>query len=107
MRLAGLGYGEIRKTDWERMTMKKIDIMVTFEDEKLDALEYVLKKENTTVKKKLDEALRQLYEQAVPEAVREYLDHKAIPVRDRSRRPAKTPTPPLPAGRKEESQHES
>ena len=41
------------------------------------------------------------------EAVREYLDHKAIPVRDRSRRPAKTPTPPLPAGRKEESQHES
>ncbi|RGX56790.1 hypothetical protein DWV16_00220 [Anaerotruncus sp. AF02-27] len=87
--------------------MKKIDIMVTFEDEKLDALEYVLKKENTTVKKKLDEALRQLYEQAVPEAVREYLDHKAIPVRDRSRRPAKTPTPPLPAGRKEESQHES
>ena len=42
--------------------MKKIDIMVTFEDEKLDALEYVLKKENTTVKKKLDEALRQLYE---------------------------------------------
>ena len=87
--------------------MKKIDIMVTFEDEKLDALEYVLKKETTTVKKKLDEALRQLYEQAVPEAVREYLDHKAIPVRDRSRRPAKTPTPPLPAGRKEESQHES
>ena len=87
--------------------MKKIDIMVTFEDEKLDVLEYVLKKENTTVKKKLDEALRQLYEQAVPEAVREYLDHKAIPVRDRSRRPAKTPTPPLSAGRKEESQHES
>lgn len=87
--------------------MKKIDIMVTFEDEKLDALEYVLKKENTTVKKKLDEALRQLYEQAVPEAVREYLDHKAVPIRDRSRRPAKTPTPPLPAERKEESQHES
>jgi len=43
-----------------------------------------LKKEDTSVQKKMDEALRQLYEQAVPEPVREYLDAKAtIGVRPR------------------------
>ena len=31
-----------------------------------------------------------LYEQTVPEAVREYLDSRSAPVRDRPRRPAKS-----------------
>ena len=47
--------------------------------EKLDALEYALRKERTTVQKQMDEALRQLYEAKVPEAVRDYLDNKNKP----------------------------
>lgn len=57
--------------------MKKVEITLSFDEEKLEALEYSLRKEKTTVKKKLDEALGNLYEQSVPEPVREYLESKA------------------------------
>ena len=70
--------------------MKKVEITLSFDEEKLEALEFVLRKEKTTVKKKLDEALATLYEQTVPEAVREYLASRSAPVRDRPRRPAKS-----------------
>ena len=69
--------------------MQKVNITLSFEEEKLGALEIFLKKENTTVQKRMEEALRQLYESAVPEAVREFLDCKAASTtRDRSRRSA-------------------
>ncbi len=68
--------------------MAKTEITLTFEEEKLDALEFCLRKENSTVKKRMDEALQDLYEQSVPGPVREYLDSKAA-LTSRSRRPSK------------------
>lgn len=59
--------------------MEKREIIVTFDNARLDALEFYLKKENTSIQKRMDEALRQLYESTVPEAVREYLDSRAAP----------------------------
>lgn len=59
--------------------MKKTNITLTFDDDKLDALEFSLRKEHSSVQSRMDDALKQLYEQAVPEAVREYLDSKATP----------------------------
>ena len=59
--------------------MKKTNITLTFDDDKLDALEFSLRKEHSSVQSRMDDALKQLYEQAVPEAVREYLDSKAGP----------------------------
>ena len=59
--------------------MAKIEITLTFDGEKMDALEYALRKERTTVQKQMDEALRQLYDTKVPEAVRDYLDNKNKP----------------------------
>ena len=50
--------------------MEKIEITLAFDGEKLDALEYALRKERTTVQKQMDEALRQLYEAKVPEGPR-------------------------------------
>lgn len=47
--------------------MEKNEIMLSFDSEKMEALVFYLKKENTTVQKKMDEALRLLYEQTVPE----------------------------------------
>ena len=47
-----------------------------------------LKKENTTVQKRMNEALTELYERIVPEAVREFLDRKAPPPA-RPKRPAR------------------
>ena len=72
--------------------MKKVNITLAFDDEKLDALEFSLRKENTSVQAKMDEALRQLYEKTVPEPVREYLDSKAAPAPK-----AKRPQKPKPA----------
>ena len=57
--------------------MQKTEITLSFDGEKLDALEFYLKKENTTVQKRMNEALTELYERIVPEAVREFLDRKA------------------------------
>ena len=68
--------------------MAKTEITLTFEEEKLDALEFCLRKVGSTVKKRMDEALRDLYEKSVPGPVREYLDSKSAPT-SRSRHPSK------------------
>ena len=68
--------------------MKKVNITLTFDDDKLDALEFSLRKEHSSVQARMDDALKQLYEQTVPEAVREYLDSRAAPAA-RPRRPAR------------------
>lgn len=72
--------------------MENNEIKLSFDSEKMEALSFYLKKENTTVQKKMDEALRQLYEQAVPEPVREYLDAKSAP----AARPKRPPRPSRP-----------
>ena len=68
--------------------MQKTEITLSFDGEKLDALEFYLKKENATVQKRMNEALTELYEDTVPEAVREFLDRKAPPP-PRPKRPAR------------------
>ena len=74
--------------------MKKANITVTFDEEKLGALEFSLKKEGSSVQARLEQTLGQLYERTVPAPVREYLAARAAP------RPAK-PAPkerPAPSG---------
>lgn len=71
--------------------MENNEIKLSFDSEKLEALAFYLKKENSTVQKKMAEALRLLYEQAVPEPLREYLDAKSAPTR-----PKRPPRPNQP-----------
>lgn len=71
--------------------MEKTEITLSLDSEKMDALAYYLKKESTTAQSKMDEALRQLYESAVPEAVREFLDAKSAPPK-----PKRPPRPSQP-----------
>lgn len=59
--------------------MKKATVTVTFDDEKLGALEFSLRKEHSSVQEHLEDALNALYEKTVPEPLREYLDSKALP----------------------------
>ena len=68
--------------------MQKTNITVAFDEAKLDALEFSLKKEHTTVQARLEQTLEQLYEQTVPQPVREYLDSRAAPP-PRPRRPSR------------------
>ena len=73
--------------------MAKTEITLTFEEEKLDALEFCLKKENSSVKKRMDEALRDHYEKSAPGPVREYLDSKSAPASRSRRSPRPKPAP--------------
>ena len=72
--------------------MEKANITLAFDQEKWDALEFYLKKEKTTAQRRLEESLAQLYEQAVPAPVREYLDSRSAPP-PRPRRPPKADAP--------------
>lgn len=73
--------------------MKKATITIAFDEEKLAALEFSLKKENATVQSRMDEALQRFYEQIVPEPVREYLDSRAAPAQ-KPKRPARSTAKP-------------
>ena len=53
--------------------MKKANISVAFDEEKLSALKMYLGQRNTTVEKELTKALEALYGKTVPAGVREYL----------------------------------
>ena len=66
----------------------KETISIEFDDEKLRALEMVLKKEHSTVPRHLSRTLDELYEKKVPQPVREFIDSKAKP-----KRPARADAP--------------
>ena len=78
--------------------MKKETITVPFNGDKLDALEFSLRKEHSSVQARMDDALQRLYEQTVPEPLREYLDSKAGPAAPKSKRPAKPAAPRAQSG---------
>ncbi len=74
--------------------MEKEEIKLTLDEYRMRALTHYLKQENTTVQAKMTEALRQLYDNAVPEEVREvreFLDAMAAP-----QRPKRPPRPSQP-----------
>ena len=73
--------------------MKKATVTVTFDDEKLGALEFSLRKEHSSVQEHLEDALNALYEKTVPEPLREYLDSKAAPAAVKPKRPVKPAAP--------------
>lgn len=56
--------------------MKQVNLTVSFDDEKLKALNKYLKKKELTVDDELASALLHLYEKHVPAPVREYIDEE-------------------------------
>ena len=85
---------------------QKIEITLSYDDERVEAMEFYLKKENSTVQKKMEAALDQLYDTLVPEEVREDIDRKTVPARPKRTtkpsRPTQPATAPAPEFRKEE-----
>lgn len=87
--------------------MKKATVTIVFDDEKLGALEFSLRKEHSSVQEHLEDALNALYEKTVPEPLREYLDSKAAPAAVKPKCPVKPAAPkpqssePKPAAVKE------
>ena len=70
----------------EERKLESKNITIGFDAAKLDALEFVLRKQRSSVQRRMEDVLQQLYESEVPEAVREYVDSKSAPA---ARRPAK------------------
>lgn len=88
--------------------MNKVPLTFSFEEDKLEAMEVFLKKEGSSVQKKLEETMKKLYEEVVPEPVREFVDAKAGV---KPKRPAPPPKPkaapkPKTEPRKEAATHE-
>ena len=73
--------------------MKQINISVSFDDEKLRALNKYLKKLELTAEDELAAALLHLYEKHVPAAVREYIDEDDVVVTAKPKRTAKQTVP--------------
>ena len=86
--------------------VQKVEITLSYDDERVEAMEFYLKKEDSTVQKKMEAALGQLYETLVPEEVREYIDRKTVPARPKrtpkSSRPTQPAAAPMPEFGKEE-----
>lgn len=72
--------------------MSKTNITIPFDEEKLSALDFSLGKENSTAQQKMEQALADLYEKAVPAPLREYLDSKATPTAKPKRPPRQSAT---------------
>ena len=73
--------------------MKQINISVSFDDEKLRALNKYLNKKELTAEDELTAALLHLYEKHVPAAVREYIDEDDVVVPAKPKRTAKLAAP--------------
>ena len=79
--------------------MNKVPLTFSFEEDKLEAMEIFLKKDGSSVQKKIEETLKKLYEEVVPEPVREFVDAKAG---GKPKRPAPSPKPkPTPKAKSE------
>lgn len=66
--------------------MKKINITVEYDEEKLSALKMYLEQKGQTVEGELQKSLEGLYNKNVPAGVREYLQLKAEPSKVKSKR---------------------
>jgi len=70
--------------------MKKVTIQISFDAEKLKAIQKYMQKKDISLQSELDDALQKLYEKHVPPAVREYIESDAQEAQ------AATPRPPRP-----------
>ena len=66
--------------------MKKINITIEYDEEKLSALKMYLEQKGQTVEGELQKSLEGLYSKNVPAGVREYLQLKAEPSKVKSKR---------------------
>ena len=88
--------------------MGKAPITLSFEEDKLEAMDVFLKKDGSSIQKKMEETLKKLYEEVVPEPVREFVDAKAGGKPKRPAPPPKSKPDPKPKTepRKEATPHE-
>lgn len=73
--------------------MKKATLTVSFDNEKLDALNYYMEKKDADLRVELQDTVQKLYERYVPQATRDYIDDKLSREADEKRKPKHTARP--------------
>lgn len=56
--------------------MKKVNLTVSYDSEKLDAMTYYMGKKNVDLQSELGDTMQKLYEKHVPQSTREYIEDK-------------------------------
>ena len=71
--------------------MKKATVTVSFEQEKLKAVQFYAGKNGTSLELELDTFMEKLYKKYVPSQTREYIESMAEPEAPHRPRPARSP----------------
>ena len=71
--------------------MKKATVTVSFEQEKLKAVQFYAGKNGTSLELELDMFMEKLYKKYVPSQTREYIESMAEPEEQPRPRPARSP----------------
>lgn len=71
--------------------MKKATVTVSFEQEKLKAVQFYAGKNDTSLELELDTFMEKLYKKYVPSQTREYIESMAEPEEQPRPRPARSP----------------
>ena len=71
--------------------MKKATVTVSFEQEKLKAVQFYAGKNGTSLELELDTFMEKLYKKYVPSQTREYIESMAEPEEQPHPRPARSP----------------
>lgn len=58
--------------------MKKINITVSYDDEKLSAIQYYMSKKNVDLHSELEKSMDSFYNKYVPSNVREFVEMKEL-----------------------------
>lgn len=75
--------------------MKKVNITISYEDEKLNALRMYLEQKGQTLEQELTAATDTLYAKTVPSGVREFIEMRSGTIKPTEKK--KKPKPPVPA----------
>lgn len=71
--------------------MKKATVAISFDQEKLKAIQFYAGKTGTSLESDLDEFMEKLYKRYVPSQTREYIESMAEPEEQPRPRPARSP----------------
>lgn len=71
--------------------MKKATVTISFDQEKLKAIQFYAGKSGSSLKSDLDEFMEKLYKRYVPSQTREYIESMAEPEEQSRPRPVRSP----------------
>ena len=71
--------------------MRKATVTISFDQEKLKAIQFYAGKSGSSLKSDLDEFMEKLYKRYVPSQTREYIESMAEPEEQPRPRPARSP----------------